>query len=138
MPPSPSDPRRQLPAIDRLLAEPRLQPLERVYGRERLLVQARAELAALRERLGKSGLDEGGDDGSAANSELERELAALPERIAALEAEQKTLVARLADPALYQSESQDAPRFSKRLTEIDDELLTLLERWEALEGSAAD
>jgi len=67
-----------------------------------------------------------------------RELEALPQRIAALEAEQKTLVAKLADPALYQSESQDAPRFSKRLTEIDDELLVLLERWEALEGSAAD
>ena len=66
-----------------------------------------------------------------------RELEALPERIAALEVEQKALVARLADPALYQSDAQDAPRLSKRLTEIDDELLVLLERWESLEGSAA-
>jgi ATP-binding cassette subfamily F protein uup len=66
-----------------------------------------------------------------------RELEALPERIAALEVEQKALVARLADPALYQSDAQDAPSLSKRLTEIDDELLVLLERWESLEGSAA-
>ena len=66
-----------------------------------------------------------------------RELEALPGRIAALEAEQKTLLARLADPAFYQSESADAPRLSKRLSEIDDELLVLLERWEALEGTPA-
>jgi ATP-binding cassette subfamily F protein uup len=66
-----------------------------------------------------------------------RELEALPGRIAALEAEQKTLAARLADPALYQSESADAPRLAQRLSEIDDELLLLLERWEALEGTPA-
>jgi ATP-binding cassette subfamily F protein uup len=66
-----------------------------------------------------------------------RELEALPGRIAALEAEQKTLAARLADPAFYQSESAEAPRLAKRLSEIDDELLLLLERWEALEGTPA-
>ena len=67
-----------------------------------------------------------------------RELEALPARVAALEAEQKALVARLEDPALYQSEAQDASRLSTRLTEIDDELLVLLERWEALEGSGSN
>ena len=63
-----------------------------------------------------------------------RELAELPERIAALEAEQKAIGERLADPALYQSQGQEAQRLSARLGEIDEQLLGLLERWEALEG----
>jgi ATP-binding cassette subfamily F protein uup len=66
-----------------------------------------------------------------------RELAELPDRIAALENEQKALGQRLEDPALYQSKSQDsqeAQRISQRLSEIDDELMALLERWEALGG----
>jgi ABC transport system ATP-binding/permease protein len=66
-----------------------------------------------------------------------RELEALPERIAALEAEQRELSARLEDPALYQSESegvQEVQRCAARLAQIDDELLGLLERWEALEA----
>jgi len=66
-----------------------------------------------------------------------RELEALPERIAALEAEQRDLSARLEDPALYQSESegvQEVQRCAARLAQIDDELLGLLERWEALEA----
>jgi ATP-binding cassette subfamily F protein uup len=41
---------------------------------------------------------------------------------------------RLADPALYQAEPQEAQRLSARLGEIDDQLLALLERWEALES----
>ncbi len=64
----------------------------------------------------------------------ERELAALPGLIATLEAEQKTLTAKLEDPALYQSPTQEAQQISGRLGEIDDELLALLERWEALEA----
>ena len=63
-----------------------------------------------------------------------RELAELPGRIAALEEEQKAISLQLEDPALYQSQSQEAQRLSVRLTEIDDELMSLLERWEALEG----
>ena len=63
-----------------------------------------------------------------------RELEALPERIAALEAEQTSLNERLADPAIYQSQPQEAQRCSTRLAEIDEELLGLLERWEALEA----
>jgi len=63
-----------------------------------------------------------------------RELEELPQRISALEAEQKTIGARLADPALYQSQAQEAQRLSTRLSEIDEQLLVLLERWEALEG----
>jgi ATP-binding cassette subfamily F protein uup len=62
------------------------------------------------------------------------ELAELPQRITALEAEQKVIAERLADPALYQAEPQEAQRLSARLSEIDDQLLALLDRWEALES----
>ncbi|HEX8964733.1 MAG TPA: ATP-binding cassette domain-containing protein [Rhodocyclaceae bacterium] len=64
----------------------------------------------------------------------QRELETLPDRIAALESEQKELTARLEDPALYQSQPDEARRCAARLEAIETELLTLLERWEALEG----
>jgi L-seryl-tRNA(Ser) seleniumtransferase len=47
----PRDPRRLLPALDRLLEQPELAELRAVYGRERVAVQARAELARLRAEL---------------------------------------------------------------------------------------
>lgn len=62
-----------------------------------------------------------------------RELAELPGRITSLEQEQARINQRLADPTIYQAEPQEAQRISLRLTEIDDELMALLERWEALE-----
>ncbi|MBK5913863.1 ATP-binding cassette domain-containing protein [Rhodocyclus purpureus] len=63
-----------------------------------------------------------------------RELEALPGRIADLEAEQKTLSARLEDPALYAAPGNEAQELSARLAQIDEELLELLERWETLEA----
>ncbi|MGE5770302.1 MAG: ATP-binding cassette domain-containing protein [Betaproteobacteria bacterium] len=63
----------------------------------------------------------------------QRELEALPERIAALETEQGVLTQKLEDPALYQRDAQAAQQASARLAAIDDELTGLLERWEALE-----
>ncbi len=63
----------------------------------------------------------------------QRELEALPERIAALEAEQAGLTARLEDPALYRQDPELARQASERLAAIEAELLALLERWEALE-----
>jgi ATP-binding cassette subfamily F protein uup len=66
----------------------------------------------------------------------ERELETLPDRMASLEAEQKTLVACLEDPALYGREPMEARRVAIRLEEIERELLALLERWEALESRA--
>ncbi|MDR2186828.1 MAG: ATP-binding cassette domain-containing protein [Azonexus sp.] len=63
----------------------------------------------------------------------QQELTALPERIAALEAEQGQLTRQLEDPALYQRDAKAAQTAAERLTAIDDELLALLERWEALE-----
>jgi ATP-binding cassette subfamily F protein uup len=65
-----------------------------------------------------------------------RELEALPSRIAALEAEQKGLSERLADPELFTKQAQEAQRLTQRLAELDDELLVLLERWEKLEAQA--
>ena len=64
----------------------------------------------------------------------QRELEALPDQIAKLEAEQAALTAQLADPSLYTAKPQEAARLSARLSEIDDGLLALLERWEALEA----
>ena len=63
-----------------------------------------------------------------------RELAELPDRIAALEEEQNTINRLLADGSIYQTDPQEAQRISLRLPEIDDELLVLLERWEVLES----
>ncbi|MBS1231102.1 MAG: transporter related, partial [Proteobacteria bacterium] len=63
-----------------------------------------------------------------------RELEQLPQQIAALEAEQKAISLQLADPDFYQSVGADASALSQRLAAIDDELLALLERWEALGG----
>ncbi len=65
-----------------------------------------------------------------------KELEALPDRIAALEAEQAGLSQRLEDPGLYQRDPQEAQRCSARLGEIDEELLLLLERWEELEAKS--
>lgn len=65
-----------------------------------------------------------------------RELEALPEKIAALEAEQVALTQKLEDPSIYQTDAKGAQAAAERLAAIDDELLALLERWEALESRA--
>ncbi|KAF4533584.1 hypothetical protein B566_EDAN005631 [Ephemera danica] len=66
----------------------------------------------------------------------QRELEALPERIAALETEQGMLTQKLEDPSLYQRDAQAAQQAAARLAAIDDTLMNLLERWEALEARA--
>ncbi len=63
----------------------------------------------------------------------QRELDSLPARITALETEQNALNQRLADPATYQDRMLDAAAMSARVAAIDEELLELLERWQALE-----
>ncbi len=65
-----------------------------------------------------------------------RELEQLPGKIAQLENEQASLQQQLADPAIYKTQPENVPRFNARLEEIELELLTLLERWETLEGKA--
>lgn len=65
-----------------------------------------------------------------------RELEALPGKISALEAEQAGLQQQLADPAIYRERPTEVPGMNTRLAAIEEELLVLLERWEALEAKA--
>lgn len=62
----------------------------------------------------------------------QRELDGLPERISALESEQRDIHAQLTDGALYQTDSTLAVALQKREAEIEEALMTALERWEAL------
>lgn len=65
----------------------------------------------------------------------QRELDALPERIANLEAEQAALVARLGDPALYLDTARaELATLSQRASEIETQLNQALTRWTELEG----
>ena len=69
-----------------------------------------------------------------------RELEALPDRIAALEAEQTSLHARMADSALYEQAAQDATQealhINTRLAALEVELDAAMQRWEELEARA--
>ena len=65
-----------------------------------------------------------------------RELEGLPAKISALEAEQASLQALLADPEVYRTRGAEMPQMSARLDAIDEALLELLERWEVLEAKA--
>ncbi|HEX7932847.1 MAG TPA: ATP-binding cassette domain-containing protein [Paraburkholderia sp.] len=63
----------------------------------------------------------------------QRELDALPERIAALEAEQKAIGAQLEDGSVFARDPAEGTRLSGRYAAIDEELLIALERWDELE-----
>lgn len=65
----------------------------------------------------------------------QRELEGLPERIATLESEQSALQAELADGKLYQTDSARALALQTRDTEIEQDLMAALERWEALSST---
>jgi len=62
----------------------------------------------------------------------QRELDGLPDLIAALETEQKEIAELLADGSLYAIDNARALRLASRSAQIDDELMTALERWEML------
>jgi ATP-binding cassette subfamily F protein uup len=62
----------------------------------------------------------------------QRELAELPGKIEALEKEQALTRAQLADGSVYQRDPGLAQQLFRRDTEIDDLLLTAMERWEIL------
>jgi ATP-binding cassette subfamily F protein uup len=66
-----------------------------------------------------------------------RELEALPDRIAALEAEQTALSARLADPALYRGGAEEVRVLRMRLAALDGEIARAMLRWEELESRSA-
>jgi ATP-binding cassette subfamily F protein uup len=65
-----------------------------------------------------------------------RELAALPDRIAALEAEQTQATARLADPSLYRDAADEVLPLKARLSALEGEILAAMARWEELETKA--
>ncbi|WP_186081833.1 ATP-binding cassette domain-containing protein [Burkholderia gladioli] len=64
----------------------------------------------------------------------QRELDALPEQIAALEAEQKAINAQLEDGSIFARDAKEGTRLTERYAALDDELLVALERWEELEA----
>ena len=64
-----------------------------------------------------------------------RELAELPGRIEALEAEQHLLAATMADASFYQREASEISQTINRLKELEDELARAYQRWEELENS---
>ncbi len=63
-----------------------------------------------------------------------RELEALPQKIAMLEAEQARITAELADPALYRGQPERVKALQARYAGTEDELMSCLARWEELEA----
>ncbi len=66
-----------------------------------------------------------------------RELAALPDRIAAMEEEHAALQVRLADPALYRGDAAEIKTVQARLGTLESDLAAAYARWESLEARAA-
>ena len=64
----------------------------------------------------------------------QRELDALPALIAGIEAEQKTISAKLADPDVYKQKPEELQRLNQRFAKLDGELLEALEKWEQIEA----
>ncbi|WP_420807362.1 hypothetical protein [Burkholderia plantarii] len=64
----------------------------------------------------------------------QRELDALPEKIAALEAEQKAINEKLEDGSIFARDAKEGTRLTERFAALDDALLAALERWEELEA----
>ncbi len=64
----------------------------------------------------------------------QRELDELPALIAALEDEQAALSVTLSHPDFYKKTPAEAKRLHARVDEIEAELLTALEKWEAIEA----
>jgi ATP-binding cassette subfamily F protein uup len=62
----------------------------------------------------------------------QRELDELPLRIESLEAEQKAIDAALADGAVFTNDPKRGAELTARHAQIEDELMSALERWEAL------
>jgi ABC transport system ATP-binding/permease protein len=66
----------------------------------------------------------------------QRELEAMPEKIQGLEAEQLQLQAQIADPALFQGNSERGAAALKRLQSLAEELEKTYSRWDALESGS--
>jgi ATP-binding cassette subfamily F protein uup len=63
-----------------------------------------------------------------------RELAGLPAQIESLEAEQRDLVARMANPQFYKHGGEEIGKSKARLVELEGELEVKYARWQALES----
>ena len=70
--------------------------------------------------------------------QLRLELEGLPDRAAALEAEQSRLEQALADPDFFGRDPEGFASAAKRLESVEAEQVALLERWEFVEGRAAE
>ena len=64
---------------------------------------------------------------------LQEELAALPNRLTALENEQASLNSQLSDPDFFTNDPDGFNKAAARMSAVEEELLSLLERWEAVE-----
>jgi ATP-binding cassette subfamily F protein uup len=64
-------------------------------------------------------------------------LNALPGKIEALETEQAALLEKLNDPTIFATDPSAGQTIASRLAAIEEELLVLLESWEALEAKTA-
>jgi ATP-binding cassette subfamily F protein uup len=67
----------------------------------------------------------------------QRELEALPQKIADLEAEQQQLHETLADPAFYRGDGVQIAQTNSRLAAVEREMAEAYERWETLEAAGA-
>lgn len=63
----------------------------------------------------------------------EKELKEIPEKIAAIEKQQVDYAEQLADPSIYADGNDKAEAINTKLAALEQELLALFERWEALE-----
>ncbi len=66
----------------------------------------------------------------------QRELTELPDKIAAIEAEQAQITAALSDNDLYKNGADKAQQLQQRFAELDDALLAAMTRWEEIESKA--
>ncbi|MBE0558036.1 MAG: hypothetical protein IH628_12460 [Proteobacteria bacterium] len=66
----------------------------------------------------------------------QREREQLPDAIEALENEQRTLYAAMADPALYKTSGEGIARLRERLSRVERDLSAAYARWEQLEEIA--
>jgi ATP-binding cassette subfamily F protein uup len=66
------------------------------------------------------------------NSKERQELESIPVSIDALEKEQAEIGLKLGDPDLYKNQPQDLLKYQARLRDIEEQLITLMARWEDL------
>jgi ATP-binding cassette subfamily F protein uup len=66
------------------------------------------------------------------NSKERQELEVIPSQIEALEKEQADISMKLTDPELYKNQPDNLTNYQTRLRNIDEQLMTLMARWEDL------